>query len=160
MCHPSPSSSLVSSPPPSHDPRTEKRDCCARTVSSSVVGPARIRCLSLVHLQMDAIPADFFSDLVPIKPNGSREPAAPKSGALQTDAVLPSRPDASSPSAALDAAGRSGLAGMQPMGDSRLRREVKEFEGATQAVVESILQRFADGLKGVLDVTNRSSSHL
>ena len=105
---------------------------------------------------MDAIPADFFSDLVPIKPNGSREPAAPRSGALQTDAVLPSRPDASSPSAALDAAGRSGLGAMQPMGDSRLRREVKEFEGATQAVVESILQRFADGLKGVLEDTNRS----
>ena len=105
---------------------------------------------------MDAIPADFFSDLVPIKPNGSREPAAPKAAALHTDAVLPSRPDASSPSAAaLDAAGRGNLAGMQPMGDSRLRREVKEFEGATQAVVESILQRFANGLKGVLEDTNR-----
>lgn len=121
------------------------------------IEPARATLLLLLTLQMDAIPADFFSDLVPIKPNGSREPAAPKPGALQTDAVLPSRPDASSPSAALDAAGRSDLAGMHPMGDSRLRREVKEFEGATQAVVESILQRFADGLKGLLEDTNRSA---
>ena len=125
--------------------------CRVSTVKSTCPGDT---------FEMDAIPADFFSDLVPIKPNGSREPAAPKPGALQTDAVLPSRPDASSPSGALDAAGRSGLGAMQPMGDSRLRREVKEFEGATQAVVESILQRFADGLKGVLEDTNRSVAAL
>lgn len=104
---------------------------------------------------MDNIPQDFFSDLVPIKPNGSKEGASPRPGVLQQDAVLSSRPEmGSSPGAARDASGPSG-SGMQAMGDSRLRREVKEFEGATQAVVESILQRFADGLKSVLDDTSR-----
>jgi hypothetical protein len=104
---------------------------------------------------MDNIPQDFFSDLVPIKPNGSKDTAPARPGVLQQDAVLPSRPESGAGSgAARDVAGSSG-SGMQAMGDSRLRREVKEFEGATQAVVESILQRFADGLKSVLDDTSR-----
>ncbi len=104
---------------------------------------------------MDNIPQDFFSDLVPIKPNGSKDTAPAQPGVLQQDAVLPSRPESGAGSgAARDVAGSSG-SGMQAMGDSRLRREVKEFEGATQAVVESILQRFADGLKSVLDDTSR-----
>jgi len=103
---------------------------------------------------MDNIPQDFFSDLVPIKPNGSKDTAPARPGVLQQDAVLPSRPESGAGSgAARDVAGSSG-SGMQAMGDSRLRREVKEFEGATQAVVESILQRFA-GLKSVLDDTSR-----
>lgn len=106
---------------------------------------------------MDTVPPDFFSDLVPIQPNGSKEAPTQKPAAFQADAVLSSRPDASSPGKALDTAGRSSGSGMQAMGDSRLRREVKEFEGATQAVVESILQRFADGLKNVLEETNRQA---
>jgi hypothetical protein len=102
---------------------------------------------------------DFFSDLVPIKANG---PKASSSSSFAEDTVLPvvSEP-ANGKSPTSDLLGVEAATPLPPtpmaapMGDSRGKKDIRDYEAATQVVLEATLKRFAAGLTRVLEDVNR-----
>ena len=107
---------------------------------------------------------DFFSDLVPIKKaSESKADDAKVSGAFSDDAVISAhaepqsttKPVSSTSTEASITPVSSPLPVLQPMGESRHKKEVREFEQTVQVLLESTFKRFAGGLQGVLEHIQR-----
>lgn len=107
---------------------------------------------------------DFFADLLPQKQNDDAAKAVSSSNAsFQDDAVLPSKLE--SPKSTVSQSSLDLMSGdsqkahtsstQQPMGDSKLKKELKEHQQVTQAVVESALKRFSGDLQRVLEEISR-----
>ena len=107
---------------------------------------------------------DFFADLLPTKQNDDAAKAGSNSNAsFQDDAVLPSKLD--SPKSAVSQSSLDLMSGdsqkahiaatQQPMGEPKMRRELKENQQVTQAVVEGALKRFSGDLQRVLEDISR-----
>ena len=107
---------------------------------------------------------DFFADLLPSKPQD--EQAKPESGpntSLQDDAVLPSKldsPKSTMSQSSLDLMSgdshRSQLVqGQVPMGEPKMRKELKEYQQIMQTTVEGALKRFSGDLQHVLEEISR-----
>lgn len=97
---------------------------------------------------------DFFSDLVPVKTS------ATKSTKVQEDAVLPAVAESSNGPANLQGESSPKFIPIgPPMGDSRGKKELREYEAATQVVFEATLKRFAGGLQRVLEDMSRCDAH-
>lgn len=93
---------------------------------------------------------DFFSDLLPVKANGTKNIKA------QEDSVLPAVPESANGPANLQGESSPKFIPLgPPMGDSRGKKELREYETATQVVFEATLKRFAGGLQRVLEDMNR-----
>lgn len=112
---------------------------------------------------------DFFSDLVPIKKaNGSKADDAKGSGAFNEDAVFSahaepqttSKPVNSTASDASVSPVSSPLPVLQPMGESRQKKEAREIEKTLQDLLESTFKRFAGGLQIVLEDIQRFAAVL
>jgi len=107
---------------------------------------------------------DFFADLLPSKPQD--EQAKTESGpnpSLQDDAVLPSKlesPKSTVSQSSLDLMSgdihRSQLVqGQVPMGEPKMRKELKEYQQIMQTTVEGALKRFSGDLQRVLEDISR-----
>ncbi len=107
---------------------------------------------------------DFFADLLPSKPQD--EQAKPESGpntSLQDDAVLPSKldsPKSTMSQSSLDLMSgdnhRSQLVqGQVPMGEPKMKKELKEYQQIMQTTVEGALKRFSGDLQRVLEEISR-----
>ena len=107
---------------------------------------------------------DFFADLLPTKPKDEATKAGTDPNAsFQDDAVLPSKlesPKSTVSQSSLDLmTGDSQKAhttsAQQPMGEPKMRRELKEYQQVTQAVVDGALKRFSGDLQRVLEDISR-----
>jgi hypothetical protein len=107
---------------------------------------------------------DFFSDLVPIKKaNGSKPDEGGGSGAFTDDAVIsapaePQGPPKAVNNADIDAStlpSSTPLPPLQPMGESKHKKEAREMEKMIQTLLEGTFKRFAVGLQNVLEDTQR-----
>lgn len=97
---------------------------------------------------------DFFSDLLSVKSNGT------KSSRSNEDAVLPVVAEpANGVKSGSDLLGTDTAPPPKPlgppMGESRGKKELRDFETATQVIFEATLKRFAAGLQRVLEDINR-----
>eukprot|EP00884_Botryococcus_braunii_P013663 jgi/Botrbrau1/22298/Bobra.0138s0050.1 len=97
---------------------------------------------------------DFFSDLVPVDSRPGKG-----IGYLE-DAVLPAVPEPAN--GAVSGSDRLVAEDVPlpkplgpPMGDSRGKKDLRDFEAATQVLFEATLKRFAGGLQRVLEDINR-----
>lgn len=107
---------------------------------------------------------DFFADLLPTKQSDDAAKAGSNSSAsFQDDAVLPSKlesPKSTVSQSSLDLMSGDSQkaqtsAAQQPMGEPKMRRELKEYQQVTQAVVEGALKRFSGDLQRVLEDISR-----
>lgn len=104
---------------------------------------------------------DFFSDLVPIKAsNGSKVEETGGSGAFSDDAVLSALPEPHAQgrpanNTLSDASTPKISSPMQPMGESRQKKDARELEKIVQTLLESTFKRFAGGLQSVLEDIQR-----
>ncbi len=104
---------------------------------------------------------DFFSDLVPIKAsNGSRGEETGGSGAFSDDAVLSALPEPHAQgrpanNTLSDASKLQVSSPLQPMGESRQKKDARELEKTVQTLLESTFKRFAGGLQSVLEDIQR-----
>lgn len=107
---------------------------------------------------------DFFADLLPQKQNEDAPKAGSTSNAsFQDDVVLPSKlesPKSIVSQSSLDLMSGESQKGhssstKQPMGESKMKRELKEHQQVTQAVVENALKRFSGDLQRVLEEISR-----
>lgn len=112
---------------------------------------------------------DFFADLLPTKQNDDAAKAGGSSNAsFQDDAVLPSKlesPKSTVSQSSLDLmSGDSQKAqtssAQQPMGEPKMRRELKEYQQVTQSIVDSALKRFSGDLQRVLEEISRCACPL
>jgi len=104
---------------------------------------------------------DFFSDLVPIKTsNGSKPADVGGSSAFSDDAVLSALPEPNikaTPTNSTRAVTSPVQVSspMQPMGESRQKKDARELERTVQTLLESTFKRFAGGLQNVLEDIQR-----
>lgn len=96
---------------------------------------------------------DFFADLLPVKPS---QPAV-----FSNDAVLPAEVEpflSFDGQADSDQASASGSLPKQstPMGEPKFKKDAREYELITQAVVESTMRRFSESLQTILEDISRS----
>ena len=107
---------------------------------------------------------DFFADLLPSKPNDDKAKAGDGSNAsFQDDSVLPSRlesPKSTVSQSSLDLFSgdnhkSQSVQGQVPMGEPKMRKELKEYQQVTQTVVEGALKRFSGDLQRVLEEISR-----
>lgn len=107
---------------------------------------------------------DFFADLLPQKQSDDAAKAGSTSNAgFQDDAVLPSKLE--SPKSTVSQSSLDLMSGdsqkahssstQQPMGESKMKRELKEHQQVTKAVVENALKRFSGDLQRVLEEISR-----
>ena len=107
---------------------------------------------------------DFFADLLPTKPTDDAGKAGNSTNAsFQDDAVLPSRLE--SPKSAVSQSSLDLMSGdsqkaqtssaQVPMGEPKMRRELKEYQQIMQAVVDGALKRFSGDLQRVLEEISR-----
>ena len=107
---------------------------------------------------------DFFADLLPTKQNDDAAKTGSNSNAsFQDDAVLPSKLE--SPKSTVSQSSLDLMSGdsqkaqtsatQQPMGEPKMRRELKEYQQVTQGVVEGALKRFSGDLQRVLEDISR-----
>lgn len=107
---------------------------------------------------------DFFADLLPSKPNDEKAKSGDGANAsFQDDAVLPSRlesPKSTKSQSSLDLISgdnhkSQSVSGQVPMGEPKMRKELKEYQQVTQTVVEVALKRFSGDLQRVLEEISR-----
>lgn len=109
---------------------------------------------------------DFFADLLPTKPTDDAAKAGNSpTASFQDDAVLPSRLE--SPKSAVSQSSLDLMSGdthkaqtssaQVPMGEPKIRRELKEYQQVMQAVVDGALKRFSGDLQRVLEEISRQA---
>ena len=107
---------------------------------------------------------DFFADLLPSKSNAEQiKSGNSPSNSNQDDVVLPSRLD--SPKSTVSQTSLDLISGdnhkatsgrgQVPMGEPKMRKELKEYQQVTQGVVEDIFKRFSGDLQRTLEEISR-----
>ncbi len=107
---------------------------------------------------------DFFADLLPSKPNDDQaKGGADSSTSFQDGSVLPSRlesPKSTVSQSSLDLMSGDNhksqlVQGQVPMGEPKMRKDLKEYQQITQTIVEGALKRFSGDLQRVLEEISR-----
>ncbi len=100
---------------------------------------------------------DFFNDLVPIKTsNGSKADEAGGSSPFDGDAVLSALPEPHAQAKpAADSSPVPISSPLQPMGESRQKKDARDLEKTMQTLLEGTFKRFAGGLQNVLEDIQR-----
>lgn len=107
---------------------------------------------------------DFFADLLPSKPDDDQTKAGTSSDqSLQEDSVLPSKlesPRSTVSQSSLDLMSGDTLKsqlvpGQVPMGEPKVRKDLREYQQITQTIVEGALKRFSGDLQRVLEEISR-----
>ena len=106
---------------------------------------------------------DFFADLLPPKPADKTKSDANSSSPFNDDAVLPSKlesPKSTVSQSSLDLMSNDNhkgqaSSGQVPMGEPKMRKDLKEYQQIMQAVVDGALKRFSSDLTRILDEISR-----
>lgn len=106
---------------------------------------------------------DFFADLLPSKPVEKTKSDSNSNSPFNDDAVLPSKldsPKSTMSQSSLDLMHTdnykgSANSGQIPMGEPKMRKELKEYQQVMQGVVEGALNRFSTDLTRLLDEISR-----
>lgn len=106
---------------------------------------------------------DFFADLLPSKPVDKTKSDSNSNSPFNDDAVLPSKldsPKSTMSQGSLDLMGTDTNKTPQnavqvPMGEPKMRKELKEYQQIMQGVVESALKHFSTDLTRVLGEISR-----
>ena len=109
---------------------------------------------------------DFFADLLPSKSNADQSKAGNSSNASnQEDAVLPSRLD--SPKSGVSQTSADLMSGDNhkaqpghghvPMGEPKMRKDLKEYQQIIQGVVQDALKKFSGDLQRTLEEISRQA---
>ena len=109
---------------------------------------------------------DFFADLLPSKPVEKTKSDSNATSPFHDDAVLPSKldsPKSTMSQSSLDLMHTdnhkgSANSGHVPMGEPKMKKELKEYQQVMQGVVEGALKRFSTDLTRVLDEISRLES--
>lgn len=105
---------------------------------------------------------DFFADLLPSKSVDKTKSDSLSTSPFNDDAVLPSKmdsPKSTMSQSSLDLMStdnhKPSSSGQIPMGEPKMRKELKEYQQVMQSVVEGALKRFSTDLTRVLDEISR-----
>ena len=103
---------------------------------------------------------DFFADLLPTKPSDDASKAGNSTASFQDDAVLPSKLESPSSKSTLSQSSLDLVSGdshksqpsaQMPMGETKMRKELREYQQVMQAVVDGAFKRFSGDLQRVLE---------
>lgn len=106
---------------------------------------------------------DFFADLLPPKPAERTKSDSNYNSPFNDDAVLPSKlesPKSIVSQSSLDLISNENhktqaSSGQIPMGEPKMRKDLKEYQQIMQTVIDGALKRFSSDLTRVLDEISR-----